>query len=278
MESKLVSIVMPTYNRPNYLIESVQSVLNQTYSNFELIICDDNSTICNIQALLPNDKRIIYIKNENNIGQAKNVINGIKIANGKFLCIFHDDDIMSSNYLELFVNCFNNNEKVDFVFSDHYLTNEDGTINAELSKTSSITYKRAEKQNGIIKDVFKEAVYFQSIPLISLMWKKEKYFIPQKSENTGPAIDLWLRFLLYKNKLSGFYLSEILNYYRQHVSSQTSAGNGNYMLNCLATTYKKMLSKDLFFRYWFIVFKRYFLYKTLLLKQSIKHNYNYFND
>lgn len=261
---------MPTYNRPNYLIESVQSVLNQTYSNFELIICDDNSTICNIQALLPNDKRIIYKKNENNIGQAKNVINGINVAKGMFVCIFHDDDIMSANYLEQFLNCFNNNTQADFVFSNHFLTDEDGTVNIELSKESSIIYKRAEKQSGMVKDAFMDAVYFQSIPLISLMWKREKYSIPKQSENTGPAIDLWLRFLLYKNKLNGYYLAETLNYYRQHNASQTSTGNGNYMLRCLAITYKKMLGKNLSFKYWSIVLRKYSLYNVLLLKRKIK--------
>ncbi|MBS1627450.1 MAG: glycosyltransferase family 2 protein [Bacteroidetes bacterium] len=270
MENELVSVIMPTYNRPQYLVESVQSVINQTYSNFELIICDDNSTICNVQTLLPNDKRITYIKNETNIGQAKTVINGIKNAGGNFVCIFHDDDIMSPNYLEQFVNCFRNNLQADFVFSDHYLTDENGTVNMKLSKESSTVYKRAEMQTGIIKDVFNEAVYFQSIPLISLMWKREKYFIPKHSENTGPAIDLWLRFLLYKNRLKGFYLSETLNYYRQHNTSQTSAGDGNYMLRCLAITYKKMINKNLELKYWNIVLKKYFLYHALLLKRKIK--------
>lgn len=71
MTTPLVSIVLPTYNpRKDWIIQSIESVLSQTYQNFELIILDDcstNSTLSEISELLKSDSRIILIRNEKNM-------------------------------------------------------------------------------------------------------------------------------------------------------------------------------------------------------------------
>jgi len=92
---KLVSVVIPTFNRAIFLDRSIKSVLQQTYQNFELIIINDGSTdeteekVKEYQKL---DKRIIYIKNKKNQGPsaARNI--GIKSARGEFIAFLDDDD------------------------------------------------------------------------------------------------------------------------------------------------------------------------------------------
>ena len=83
----VISCIIYTYNRADVLPRAIQSVLNQTYTNFELIIVDDCSTET---YAIPEDSRIIYHKNERNLGSSANKNVGIKMARGRFIIILDD--------------------------------------------------------------------------------------------------------------------------------------------------------------------------------------------
>src|SRR5689334_4331637 len=96
----LVSIVMPAYNRANFIIETIDSIQKQTYSNWELIIVDDGSTdrtseiIMNIE-----DKRIRYYKEQHRgMEDARNF--GLEKARGEFIGFMDSDDLWAINKLE----------------------------------------------------------------------------------------------------------------------------------------------------------------------------------
>jgi len=95
----LVSIILPTYNwKKERFIESVNSILNQSFCNFELIIINDASTNNieeTIEELKLKDERIVYIKNENNLKLTKSLNKWISLANGKYIARADDDDIWS---------------------------------------------------------------------------------------------------------------------------------------------------------------------------------------
>lgn len=96
MEEKiLISVVMSEYNtNPEWLDESIKSILNQTYKNFEFLIIDDCSTN-NMELFVKryNDSRIKVLKNETNMGLAKSLNKGIEIAKGKYIARMDTDDI-----------------------------------------------------------------------------------------------------------------------------------------------------------------------------------------
>lgn len=99
---ELVSIIMPSYNTAVYITESIQSVLAQTYEDWELIIVDDCSTdntdeVVNSYLL---DKRIRYIKNENNSGAAMSRNRALREAKGKWIAFLDSDDLWESNKLQ----------------------------------------------------------------------------------------------------------------------------------------------------------------------------------
>ncbi len=103
MKENLVSIGIPAY-KAKYLKEAIDSVLNQTYTNFELIIVNDNSPE-NIDDIVSvySDKRIRYYKNEENLGKTSIVLNWNKClsyANGEFFVLLCDDDMMQPEFIE----------------------------------------------------------------------------------------------------------------------------------------------------------------------------------
>ncbi len=100
----LVSVILTTHNRARLVGRAIESILNQTYKNFELLIIDDCSQD-NTQEILSQyaakDARVCIIKNEQNIGITKSINRGLSYAKGKYVFRLDDDDIVKSQTIEL---------------------------------------------------------------------------------------------------------------------------------------------------------------------------------
>ncbi|MGI8581842.1 MAG: glycosyltransferase [Chitinophagaceae bacterium] len=105
----LISVVMCTYNGSKFIDEQIESILNQDYSNIELIILDDNSTDGTWQMLnswRKKDLRIKIYRNEYNVGYNKNFEKAIQLANGEFIALSDQDDIWMPQKISKLVNAF----------------------------------------------------------------------------------------------------------------------------------------------------------------------------
>ena len=102
----LVSIIMPSYNTEDYIGESIQSVINQTYSNWELIIVDDcsNDNTDNVVKPFLADSRIKYFKNEHNSGAAVTRNKALREAKGEWIAFLDSDDLWMPEKLEKQIN------------------------------------------------------------------------------------------------------------------------------------------------------------------------------
>lgn len=106
MKGPLISVVMSIYNEPEkWLRESIESILNQTYNNFEFIIINDNP-INELNGIILNeycrkDNRIVIIENEENIGLTKSLNKGFSIAKGEYIVRMDSDDISINNRFEI---------------------------------------------------------------------------------------------------------------------------------------------------------------------------------
>jgi len=108
IRSPVFSIILPTYNRAHLLHRAIQSVINQTYENFELIIVDDGSTDFTHEVVkIFNDQRIIYVRHEQNKGVTAAYNTGLRLARGKYITFLGDDDELLPNALETAINKFN---------------------------------------------------------------------------------------------------------------------------------------------------------------------------
>lgn len=97
----LVSIVMPSYNTGKYIAESIESVLVQTYQNWELLIVDDCSTDNTDEVVASfNDQRIRYFKNEKNSGAAVGRNRALRVAQGEWIAFLDSDDLWMPKKLE----------------------------------------------------------------------------------------------------------------------------------------------------------------------------------
>ncbi|WP_407725160.1 glycosyltransferase family 2 protein [Ruminococcus sp. JL13D9] len=133
---KLVSIVLPVYNGEKYLAQSIESVLNQTYKNFELIIVNDCSTDSSEEIILKyksQDDRIVYIKNEANSKLPKSLNNGFAIAKGEYFTWTSDDNMYHIDAIDTMVGFMEQHTDVGLVYCDFNMINEEGEFKYKVT-------------------------------------------------------------------------------------------------------------------------------------------------
>ena len=93
-QKSLISVLMPVYNVEKYLQEAIESILNQTYSNFEFLIINDGSSDKSGEIINSyNDSRIVYLQNNKNKGLVYTLNYGISLAKGEYIARMDGDDI-----------------------------------------------------------------------------------------------------------------------------------------------------------------------------------------
>ena len=108
-----ITVLMPVYNGGGYLKESIESILNQTFSDFEFLIIDDNSNDNTAQIVNSyKDKRIVYIKNEKNLGVSCSSNIGIRLSRGEYIARTDCDDISFPGRLERQIKYLERNKNI----------------------------------------------------------------------------------------------------------------------------------------------------------------------
>lgn len=124
-----ISILMPVYNCASYLREGIDSILKQTYTNFELLLINDGSTDNSKEIILSyTDSRIRYIENEQNLKLIATLNKGIDLAKGEYIARMDADDISSPNRLEVQMNYMLNHPFVDLCSTWGHMITKDGKI------------------------------------------------------------------------------------------------------------------------------------------------------
>jgi teichuronic acid biosynthesis glycosyltransferase TuaG len=212
-----ISIIMPAYNSEAFIQESITSVQNQIYSNWELIIVDDGSvddTGNIVKKLSKEDSRIIYIYQENKKqGAARNT--GLKNAKGRYIAFLDSDDLWTDDKLAKQIEIFQKND-VAVVFSDGFFFHEEANLLVEYNTI-----------HGLFKGLEMYKLEFERnyIPILSVMFKTEyinKVGL-QSEENDLVGcedFDYWLRLSKYGATFYG--LPDRLFKYRVHKSSMST--------------------------------------------------------
>ncbi len=150
MNSKVsFSILMANHNREKYITEAIQSIINQTFTDFELLICDDNSSdnsVKIIKEFQAKDNRIILFENKENKGAGFTKSFLASQAKGTISAFFDSDDFLDKNTLKIIFEAFQKHPTCALIYSNHYVCDENLNViklgsSREIPKTEShLTY------------------------------------------------------------------------------------------------------------------------------------------
>lgn len=258
---KLVSIILPTFNGASrgFLEESIGSVLNQTYKNYELIIVDDGSNddtriFCEKYLKRPGIK---YIYQENKgLAGARNT--GIKMSKGEYICFIDDDDIWLKNKLKKQISFIKKHKdiKIGMVFTSIEFIEEDGRHRRNQSHIA----------NG---DIYKKLFYENIIDAPSSVMIKKEVFnevgLFKEEMKSCEDYEIWFRIA---KKYHIYSLNEVLVKYRLHKKNMSKNGKKSEFYKYLALYYAlendKSINED-------SVYHNY--YKKITVDRLLRRNY-----
>ena len=149
--SSLISVIMPYYNKKNYFLESINSVLNQTYINLEVLIIYDDQNRSDLEYInncVKNDLRVKIIFNDKNKGVAYSRNKAISIACGEYIAFLDCDDYWETNKIEVQLN-FMLTHGYDFSYTTYQVINYKRKIVSTIKARSTLKYKELLKSCDI---------------------------------------------------------------------------------------------------------------------------------
>jgi glycosyltransferase involved in cell wall biosynthesis len=239
-----VSVLMAAYNAEKHIEESICSIINQSYKNFEFIIVNDGSTdntASIIEKYAKHDKRICF-SNQKNIGLTKTLIKLIDRARGLYIARMDTDDISHPERLSLQVDYLDNNQSVGVIGSWVNIIDEKGSI------------RRKKRLITESKKIKKRIIYSNQLVHGSVIFRKNIY---QKAGGYDSNFiysqdyDLWLRMI---NQTNITNYPEYLYYVRFHAESLTNKNfksQREFAVNAIIknVSHQKIMHKNFFYRF-----------------------------
>lgn len=212
MTNPFISIVIPTYNHAHFLKRALKSLEEQVYTNFEVIIVDNNS-IDNTQVVIKSffNLKIVYLKINNNgvIAASRNI--GIKAANGEWVAFLDSDDWWTSDKLQTCVNHINNN--VDFIYHDLKVIGQKNSI----LKSLIFRKLRKVKKSLLLEMLIHGNPISNSSVLVRKKLIQDAGGLNENFEMIGAEdFNLWLKIANITNKF--LYIPRFLGYYEYHLN------------------------------------------------------------
>lgn len=204
----LVSVIMGVFNPPSseMAMTAINSILNQSFENFELIICDDgsnNGVLSEIKSLVLKDHRVKVIENKANKGLHYSLNRAVEISKGKYIARMDIDDISHVDRLKIQVDFLENNAQFDMV----------GT-NAELFDENGVWSNVKVPASPTLKDFYNNSPFIHA----SMLIRKDKLnkvngYRVSKETRRAEDYDLWMR--MYAAGLRGYNIQEYLYLIRE---------------------------------------------------------------
>jgi glycosyltransferase involved in cell wall biosynthesis len=234
-----VSVIIPTYNRDNFIRSAIISVLNQTYQDYDIVIVDDGST--DNTELVVNSfscSKIKYIRHKKNMGEAESRNTGITNSNSEFIAFIDDDDEWMPDKLELQIKLMSQCEvQIGGIYT--------GVLTIDMESGKIVDKLIPHKRGYIYNDLLVENCVFTPSTILLKVECFKKVGLFDRTIKYGPDYDMWVRiskeyhyeyikeplvkYYIHKNKLSGNYpkyiegAEEILKKYGEVLSKHKMA-------------------------------------------------------
>ena len=204
----LVSIIVPSFNQAEYISITLDSLLNQTYPNLEIILIDGASTDNTLEVLKSYQNQLSHLISESDKGQSDAINKGFAIAKGDIVGWLNSDDILYHDSISKVVDCFKTYDNLSFVYGDIDLIDSNGTVIGEL-----------HGQAEIDKSIFWKLDI--NIPQQGSLWRRSRLNLVLKlNQGYNYVLD---REIFLKTVLTSQikYLPVVLGAFRYHDSSKS---------------------------------------------------------
>ena len=242
---ELVSIVLPVYNGEKYLRESIDSVMSQTYKNWELIVVDDCSTDSTpdiVKEYAQKDSRVVYYRNPQNLKLPKSLNQGFQLTKGDYLTWTSDDNRYRNNAIEYLVSAIKENN-CQFVFTAFCRIDENG------DKIDDIVFDEDAPEMIPVRNMVGASFMYTRAVYEKIGDYDEELFLTED-------YDYWQRIC---GHFGAVYKRDIIYDYRLHSAALTGTRKEEVYYRALCKTLLK--NRKLFGR--FTVKQNYFYYQTL---------------
>jgi len=213
-----VSVVIPAFNRANFINETIQSALSQDYSNVEIIVVDDGSTDGTYEILLEYKRRglitLLSHDNRGNLGQSASLNLGLKSSHGAYVAILDSDDLFAGDKISDQVRYLQRNRKVGMVYGQGQAIDQNGSF---LFKVPADGHHEDSDPNRLLLDCY------MALPGGSLIRKTvfDKVGLFEEKFRAGQDHDMALRIM---EATEVAYLPRLAFYYRKHGDSISANG------------------------------------------------------
>ena len=214
----LITVVIPTYDRPRYLKLALASAVAQTYPNLEIVVTDNASPEdpSGIVAEFA-DPRIRLTRNTVNLGPTRNTLDGVAMARGKYVAILGDDDIWEPHFLATLIAPMEADPAVVVAFSDHSIIDSEGKVSAAASDRITHRFGRHLLKPGLHRPFDEIALVYRAICVVSgAVIRRESIDWSRIPVDLPISVDLYIAYLLATAGGACWYTPERLMRYRYH--------------------------------------------------------------
>jgi glycosyltransferase involved in cell wall biosynthesis len=238
----LVSVLLPTHNRPIWLAEALTSALNGEFRDLEVIVSNNGDPQHTRElACAIRDSRVRWVEQNRDLGMMENFLACLRLARGEYVAVLHDDDRWSQRFLAVLVPPLEHHREAVLSFADHYLVNHRGEADLAATEVNTKRWGRADLREGLHQPFF-DLVARQSVAVTGCVFRRSALPISELTPDVGAFYDVWLAYLLATTGGAAYFNSGRLLYYRAHDASYS---NRRDIDACLASVhYRRRMLRD----------------------------------
>lgn len=223
--SPLITVVIPTHNRPAFLRQAVRSVLSQTLLPSEIVVSEDGECVGThevISEARQHGIKVQHLLHKKKVGQLANRQFGIRAATGTYVAMLDDDDIWEPEFLSKTSQILDSNPDCGFVWTDHFVMDQEGEVLLDATTKCSSSTGRTRLPDGRYTNTLEMSLKTWPYSLQHTLFRRKELervnYFPQYS---GTSPDLALFMVLGVNNVAGYYVSSRLGRCRIHPGQQT---------------------------------------------------------
>jgi len=243
---KRVSVLVSTYRRHEYLRLALQSILAQTYTNFDVLVWNDGGI--EMDGLVPElqDPRVRYHRHPENLGVLHAVAHGMRATQGEYIAHMDDDDEWDREFLANQVRLLDENPSSAIAFCDHWVIDEKGQIDERSTEHNSRHWGRLDLRAGLHEPAY-DITFKGTIPLASAaMIRRSALDLGDIPADLHHAYDLWISYLATRDGRGVVFEPRRLSRERRHAAQIGSAVASTPMLGDLTMTYERLWAEPAF--------------------------------